>query len=168
MKFDALKLVAVGLCTLVFPVVAFAQERYEIKPCAFSKAPKRATGINLILTLPPGVKLRRGKDHDYLEFRVEHRSNGKVSFLQGMWGPNSTSGRPPKWLTSASRSIELREWRYESREGVDVKGVAEDGTRWRYLGTYGEFLGYEGVSIDAAKFFDSLLDNVCFLAEKRK
>ncbi len=159
---------AIVIGTLFLSTVAFGQERYEIKSCTFSKAPKRAVGVELILSLPPGTKVRRGKDHDYVEFRVEHRSNGKVSILQGMWGPNSSSGRPPARLTTASRSIEMRKWRYESRQGVDVKGVAEDGTRWRYLGTYGEFFGYEGVPVDSARFFDSLLDNVCYLAETRK
>ena len=154
--------------TFILSIVSFSQEPYEVKSCAFTKLPKRSAGTELILILPRGTKLRRAKDHDYLQYWVEHRSNGNVYFLQGMWGPNSTPGRPAERLTKASRSIESRAWTYESRQGVDVKGVAEDGKRWRYLGTYGEFFGYEGVSDDAASFFDSLLDNVCHIANTRK
>lgn len=160
--------VVVVIGKFILSMVSFGQEPYEMKPCAFTKLPKRSAGTEMILSFPRGTKLRRVKDHDYLEFWVEHRSNGKFSFLQGMWGPNSTSGRPSERLTKASRSTEWRAWTYESREGVDVKGVKEDGTRWRYLGTYGEFFAYEGVSDDAARFFDSLLDNVCHLAKTRK
>lgn len=159
---------SVVIGAFILSIVSFSQEPYKVKSCAFTKLPKRSAGTELILILPRGTKLRRAKDHDYLQYWVEHRSNGKVSILQGMWGPNSSSGRPPARLTTASRSIEMRKWRYESRQGVDVKGVAEDGTRWRYLGTYGEFFGYEGVPVDSARFFDSLLDNVCYLAETRK
>lgn len=154
--------------TFILSIVSFSQEPYEVKSCAFTKLPKRSAGTELILILPRGTKLRRAKDHDYLQYWVEHRSNGNVYFLQGMWGPNSTPGRPSERLTEASRSIESRAWTYESRQGVDAKGVAEDGKRWRYLGTYGEFFGYEGVSDDAASFFDSLLDNVCHIANTRK
>ena len=49
----------------------------------------------------------------------------------------------------------------------DVKGVAQDGKRWRYVGMVGASLEYEGASASSARVFDTVLDQLCWNASSR-
>jgi hypothetical protein len=147
----------------LFPALTSAQESYELKPCAFTKMPKGNLGVSLVVRVPKDAKVTKGRDIDYTNFSIEHQTHGNRYFVNGIWGPNATGGKPSQKLVSSSELTEQREWTFGDFQGVDVKGIAENGTYWRYFGMHGESITYEGVPPDVARYFNSLIDKVCFL-----
>jgi len=91
---------------------------------------------------------------------------GKIFSLRTMAGPFCCSGHPLPDLYLNSTTVAERAWivRVGERtfDGLDSRGVAKDGTRWRWVGPLlGEQAEYSGANEQAAKFFDSILDTLC-------
>jgi hypothetical protein len=63
----------------------------------------------------------------------------------------------------AKREVDGITWRFADLEGVDAKGKLANGNYWRYLGQYGESVRYYDVPVEAAAYFDGLLNKACFL-----
>jgi hypothetical protein len=103
-------------------------------------------------------------DIDYAGESVSYAdSSGEYSMvaLEGVL----CCGPPKKGVYRRSRTWSEHSWFFnvdKTRvEGFDVKGVSKDGTYWRWIGTFGGQVRYEGVSEGAAKYFDGILNSMC-------
>jgi len=48
-------------------------------------------------------------------------------------------------------------------DGLDARGVSQDGTYWRWVGPpVGEFAEYKIADSEAARYFDAILDGMCY------
>ena len=140
-----------------------AQKNYSILACNFSKSQK-FVGDRLRLPLPKGSVIKRGRDHDYEEYHIGFGKKKNRVWLSGIFGPNASSGEIPKdWLASSSDIVQ-RIWTSEEDKGVDARGKLANGNYWRYLGRYGESIKYYDVPKDAAEYFDSIIENLCYQA----
>jgi hypothetical protein len=74
-------------------------------------------------------------------------------------GPLWSLGVPKKTLLESSAMIQKREIK---PLGVDYRGVDKKGRKWRFVGKFGETISYENASDAAAKFFDSMIDGMCW------
>ena len=72
----------------------------------------------------------------------------------------ATLGMPPEeWILNAK---EFTERSYKNKGlFTDMRGRANDGTYWRYIGALGESIEYSGLTEEAAKYFDKIIDNAC-------
>ena len=100
---------------------------------------------------------REFHDIDYWgrSYRVKTRS-GRHDLRHGR-GPHWSYGVPPaRYLEQAAE--------YEERTYGDItaaRGVLRDGTRWRYLGVFGESVSYETADAEAARKLDVWMDRAC-------
>lgn len=140
-----------------------AQDRYSIPACTASSASGEAVGGRIKLHLPKGAIVKKGRDVDYSDYAVGFGAKKSRVWMHGIFGPVATSGKvPAEWL-SASVEVTRGTWKFADLEGVDVKGKLANGNYWRYLGQYGESISYHDLPPEAAAYFDSLLNNACFL-----
>jgi hypothetical protein len=102
-------------------------------------------------------------DADYYREIVPFKSRDRKSGLVLWIGSFVSYGRPSYDLYATSTSFEERPWRSGELVGLDVRGVAPDGSRWRWLGprSLGEAAIYEDATDSAAGFFDAILDSMC-------
>ena len=115
------------------------------------------------LSIPETAKPKRGGDIDYVDFSVGYGSENNRRYLEGIFGPNATSGFPfDDWIIS-SNEFSVRTWRNgeASWVGVDVRGRRQDGTHWRYVGSWGFSLSYRDAPREASAFFDRIIDSAC-------
>jgi hypothetical protein len=140
------------------------------KPCGegLSARTHSAVGQEMVLTLPCDAEEPRDYgDVDYFGQIVLFKSDSKTYSLRTMWGPTCCSGHPLADACLSSRSFSERSWPIKLPErridGLDARGVSRDGTYWRWIGPLlGEFVEYKGADLEAAKYFDAILDSVCF------
>jgi hypothetical protein len=73
------------------------------------------------------------------------------------------SGLPIQSLLVKSTSLAVHGWEFKDIVGLDVSGQLDDGTYWRWFGApVADAISYENASLDEAKFFDGVLESVCF------
>lgn len=122
----------------------------------------------MILTLPcDGEPAEQSGDVDFSGYLIPHTSAGKTHYLRTMSGAVCCSGHPLADEYLDSLTLSERGWliKLERRriDGLDARGVATNGTLWRWVGPLlGEFAEYKGVDAEAAKYFDAILDSICF------
>jgi hypothetical protein len=125
-------------------------------------------GFEMLVTLPCDAKKPRAySDVDYSGHVISYTKGGKTHYLRTMSGPTCCSGHPSDDVYLSSRSFIERGWMTELNQrridGLDARGVSMDGTYWRWVGPLlGGFVEYEGVDLDASKYFDAILDSICF------
>ena len=141
-------------------------EPWTILTCARSKSAGKAVGTGALSYLvPKGAILKKFKDVDYGGYRVLRNQDGKLEVLRLVWEVN---GSPFPSQGTINDSV-----RYEHRilklpngtDGIDARGasVSEGGERkWRNAGVMSEFAFYRDVSVESAKYFDAIIDSVCF------
>lgn len=118
-------------------------------------------------TLPPKTESPVPyHDVDYGGEFVSIKIDGKTFSMRTMSGAICCGGRPlPSQYLDSSKIVE-RAWRFKAKgrsfEGMDSRGIASDGTLWRWVGPLiGEQAEYRNANEQAAKFFDSILDTMC-------
>jgi hypothetical protein len=95
------------------------------------------------------------------------KGGGKTYYLRTMSGLTCCSGHPLDDQYLSSQSLNERSWLIKLSQrridGLDARGVSTDGTYWRWVGPLlGEFAEYKGVDSEASKYFDAILDSICF------
>ncbi len=68
---------------------------------------------------------------------------------------------PDKEFVLASKEFSERTWKSGDITGYEIRGVKSDGKWWRRVSFKGGAIAYQGNSEEAAKVFDSLIDNMC-------
>jgi len=120
-------------------------------------------GFSLRLAPPAEASVSKGYDVDYGYFSIGYGPKKQRVWLTGAGdGGLATLGVPPEeWLLN-SREFSVRAFRSGIREGLDIRGQSKDGTYWRHVGVILiESMSYDGVSAEAAAFFDKLIDSAC-------
>lgn len=160
MKLNFIILCTVFLCTSSSMV---AQNQYFLPACDSSSKSGKLVGNRFKLKLPKGATLKKGRDIDYSDYAIGFGPKKKRVWLSGIYGPVATSGKVEADWLSASAEVSQRTWKFADLEGTDAKGKLKNGNYWRYFGMYGESISYYDVPSDAAAYFDSIIDNLCFL-----
>jgi hypothetical protein len=125
-----------------------------------SKAGLLEAGGSLAFRLPAGADVERGRDIDY-GIAILHY--GDHSLIVGD-GPHWSTGLP-----SLEGVVELTERDVMAPWDVSVgeyRGVRADGSHWRYIGLFGATAEYDGADADAASYFDSVLDSLCWVTSQ--
>jgi len=104
---------------------------------------------------------------------LTHRKT--TSVIRSCSGPSSSSGRPGARVDGAigirQRFIILPSGvsvRADEEGPIDLRGVAADGTVWRFIGRTGQVIEYAGVKPGSAGLFDEVLDSLCWRPEERR
>lgn len=116
-----------------------------------------------------GVRTKGGHDDDYWYQYVRYSTN---EYLELGGGPTWGSGFP--WAKALNESVEIRDrdlllprvlepkFRGLIIDGVDVRGTYANGKRWRLVGDSFQTIKYDNASVEAAAFFDSVIEGVCY------
>jgi len=115
------------------------------------------------LLLPKDAVFKQVRDIDYEAWGIGFGSPTNRIELTGYSGLNVGNGEVPREYLTASRKFSRRIWAHNKQRGVDAHGTLKNGRFWRYFGMFGETLGYFNVPVEAAAYFDRVLDSVCFL-----
>jgi hypothetical protein len=130
------------------------------KSCNLASDTKKRVGWRMKVLVPENAKVEHSDDADTDTVRIFFSSDeGLQSMLLGrgpLWG-----GSPPIDIFISSQRIVERELAGD-KPGFDVGVVDEKGRRWRETGFFDESMSYDNVSEKAAKFFDAIIDSMCW------
>jgi hypothetical protein len=159
-----LKFLLISYLLLICSCIStLAQSQYSIPACNFSKSQK-FVGDRLRLPLPKGAIVKKGRDIDYEDYYIGFGKKKNRVWMEGIYGPFGSSGKVSEdWLSSSSDIIK-RTWKSDKDKGVDIKGKLANGNYWRYIGRFGEAIHYYNVPKDAAEYFNSIMENLCYQA----
>ena len=115
---------------------------------------------------PDGVSLS-SKSYDHEFYLTWQR--GTASVRLG-YGPHMTEGLPLPAVVAELHDVDDRDLRLAVDPPdvladvrlADFRGVHRSGTRYRYVGMFGEYFEYGGLSAEDAAFFDRMLDAMCY------
>ncbi|HZQ91184.1 MAG TPA: carboxypeptidase-like regulatory domain-containing protein [Terriglobales bacterium] len=143
--------------------VLVPESEWRVPPC---EGRKGTFGHYLKLPRPSRMKTVRGRDVDYEGAAISFRDKEtrKQYWLTVLWGGMAYAGRPAENKYFQARSFATRLWVSGETIGLDVSGIDADSTRWRTVGPLygGSVAWYEGVSEEAARFFDAVMDGMCW------
>ena len=108
--------------------------------------------------------MKKGYDVDYGWYCVSFASQSTAVLSDGygpMWGGLSVVNEYRKESASTTERTLVVE-NGKPNGGVDLKGRLKNGNYWRLFGFGWETIGYKDVSENAANYFDSIIDNVCY------
>jgi hypothetical protein len=137
-------------------------------PCGTGTRTRRAIGYEMLLNVPCDSKDSQAySDIDYSGDVLSYNTGNATYYLRTMAGAWCCAGHPLAGQYLNSRSFTERAWliNWKGRriDGLDARGVSHDGTYWRWVGPLvGELAEYNGADSEAAKYFDAILDGICF------
>jgi hypothetical protein len=146
--------------------------RIELKPITSSrripvcrpKAPrgKPFSGVNLQVKPPAsgasGPFRRNNETHWYV------KRNGQTLHLVN--GVEWHSGLPNEQLLKSSRQLAVRRWLHGDSVVLDVTGQTAGGKRWRWIGApLFDAIEYSGADLSAARYFDRLMESLCYAVQ---
>lgn len=119
-------------------------------------------GELMAFTLPKGAKVVRGRDIDYSIVGVEF----KGSAVHLGWGPNWSWGLPSPAFFKGISKVDERDLEFHPDVPIaEYKGIRSNGKYFRRIGMFGETIEYEDASKEAAAFFDTIIDSLCWTRE---
>jgi len=159
---------AVGDSNIVMP--RDGKATWQIPSCAGVKERKaKELGGKLRISLAKGIRTKGGHDVDYWYQYVQYST---TEYLQLGGGPTWSTGLPGAKALRDSVEISDRDlvlprvlepnFRGLIIDGVDVRGTYANGRRWRFVGDAFQTIKYDNASIEAAAFFDSVIEGVCY------
>lgn len=100
-------------------------------------------------------------DDDYVSAFIRYR-NAVLTVGQG---PHWSDGLPLRGELAALQSFVERDvlLPYIDDTAAEYTGIEEGGTFYRFIGYFGWTIVYSGADMEAAKFFDELLANTCWV-----
>lgn len=149
----------------IFLEVEKEESKLKIPECS-QKLKGKNVGVNIKLFVPKGFSSQKGKDIDYVDFRI-FSEKGNNYWLGGIAGPNATGGYPKEDWINSSNQINSRSIVNEMRViGWDFNGKTEDGKSWRYIQIWDEAIYYLVDTIEAKMAFDEIINNSCSTIER--
>ena len=122
--------------------------------------PRCKAGAGTAFQLPLAGEGRPFHDVDYNGRTYTVKTSSGKHYLRHGYGPMWGVGEPLPHYLQVSRSY--AETTYAGRANITAaRGELADGTRWRFLGTFGETISYQTKDGEAARRFDLMLDGVC-------
>jgi hypothetical protein len=130
--------------------------------CNASEDRKSRVGWHMKVSIPDGTKIERNSDIDSDSISIIYLSpKGYESMLIGT-GPLWGGGVPPIHFFISHKEIQERELLAGERSAIDFRVIDMDGRGWREIGFFTESISYSNVSGQAAAFFDSIIDTMCW------
>jgi len=128
--------------------------------CDASPEGKKRVGWKMKLLIPKRARVEEIRGDDvfcrYIFWGYE-KDDEKMEICSG---PLWLVTMPPKDLLMSSSATQERY--HPDREAFDYRGLGKEGNRWRYAGWLEETIEYRNASEQAANFFDSIIDNICW------
>jgi hypothetical protein len=118
---------------------------------------------SLIIYTPDSVTVSKNSDVDHTDAYIRPKRVAAQESIHVMFGPNVSSGAPPKVCIISSARLSARSWRTQSGEleDLDFRGQTADGRQWRWINFQLGFVSYHAVSKNSAELFDRLIDQMC-------
>jgi hypothetical protein len=130
-------------------------------PACSSTDKSTRVGVGFMVTVPENVVVKkddqRFEDGGYL---FGYRSGKQIEVLINWWG--STSLEPEDKYLLESREFSQRTWVSGEKWGYEFRGTMLDGKVWRRIAIRNGAITYQGNTKEAAKVFDSMIDEMCF------
>ena len=128
-------------------------------PPACSPNSVRRFGEIMMFTAPPGARLHTTSDVDYRSVAVLSRG----SALEFGTGPHGTYGLPVVRILEAMMLVQERDVQTPWGDpGAEYRGIRANGKHWRAVYLFGESISYDDADAIAAKYFDGIIDSLCF------
>lgn len=131
-----------------------------ILACSETRTNGRRLGWLLRVPVPRGASVERSRGLHGAGWNIKVRSKKRRIKLNGYGGQYAHS-YPSDDLILTATELTIQTWRSGKEEGVDLRGRASDGTRWRYFAVFGEEVQYSGVSDEEANMLDNIIDGAC-------
>lgn len=136
---------------------ASTQSAWFPPTCAPARLPQ--FGETMMFTAPIGVRLHTTTDIDYRTVAIRFRG----STLEFGTGAHWTNGLPVVQVFEAMVLVHERDvhtpW---GDPAAEYRGVRRDGKHWRAVYSLGQSISYDHADAIAAKYFDSIIDSLCF------
>jgi hypothetical protein len=117
-------------------------------------------GHKMKILIPKGTLIKRNPCDDACTWKIFYgpKKNQEIMGIGSgaMWG---AMWAPKKFLISSS--VTQERYRLDGY-AFDYRGFDKEGRRWRFTGWFNETIEYSNASDRAAKFFDSIIDNMCW------
>jgi hypothetical protein len=159
--------VSLILVLLAFAAFTWAEDSKGerlIPNCAATNVEgKRVRTGRLSYVVPKHAIVKQIKDIDYREYRVLRSEQGKWEGLTIFLGDGS-----PYSICSAARHQTLR--LSDGRKGVDARCSSSTNggnEASRSTGFMNEYAYYDSVSAESAKYFDSIIDSMCYEPQRK-
>jgi hypothetical protein len=155
-----------ALNSLTAPVI---MQPASERPRALSECPasvkkdKRQFGATLRVALPREAKIKsstRAESEDYSILAVGHRVDWMILGAGAHW----SYGLPDLKLWKAFVTFEERDITVDDPlvTIADYSGMLRDGSHFRFIGIVGQSISYTDASVDAAAYFDNILETLCW------
>ena len=155
-------IVVIALATIPFAALVLAGYRGVWIPetCASVLGPESIKGHRMAFTLPSGVAARASNDVDY-QMRVICYKRRCMRFG---WGPTWSGVTLPAEMLADLQGIRKRVVlaRNFFPIGTEYRGSRADGTRFRFVTTFGESIDYDRSDNESAAAFDKTIDSLCW------
>ena len=135
------------------------EESWTPPRCTPAQEKLSRIGWKMKVLPPTNAALLNIQDDDYEVIKIGYGSGQNREWLTIGKGALWSLGIPNKKLLESSISIEKRE---RKPYGADYRGIQENGKRWRFVGFIGESITYTNASEEVARYFDSIIDGVCW------
>jgi hypothetical protein len=114
-----------------------------------------------------GLRVNAGRQRYEGPVYGEHDSHWYFKFSQNtlhiVEGYAWHSGLPLESTLTSSEGIKIRGWVFGETVGLDLSGKTREGKRWRWVGApIALAIEYSDTSEDAADYFDSIVETMCF------
>lgn len=154
------KIVALAISRLEVTMEAGNRTLWEVPACSPTDKSTRV-GIGFMVKVPKNVMVRkddkRFEDGGYL---FGYRMGEQVEVLINWWG--STSLEPEDKYLLESEQFSQRMWMSGEKWGYEFRGTLSNGKIWRRIAIRNGAITYQGNAKEAAKVFDSIIDDMCF------
>lgn len=134
----------------------------EVPTCTNAKIKgRRIATRRLRYVVPKNAVVKKIKDVDYAEYRVFLEKNGRWEALHLFsWG----NGTPDSLCSAApSRPLQLP----DGTKGHDARCTKVEKKESRSTGFPSEYAYYDSASPESAKYFDAIIESMCYAPRKK-
>jgi len=159
--FKTITKVIFGELTQLDVIMQPGDNSWRLGICGASDDHARA-GWHMKVLIPQNACIIRGFDVDYHYINIYFKSGNVLESMRLGTGPLWGGGSPSIHLLLSAKEIQERELVAKNQTGIDFRFLDRDGGRWRETGFFSESILYSNVSEQAAAFFDSIIDTMCW------
>jgi hypothetical protein len=139
--------------------------KWIVPACSNARTGNRLIGHGDVrFSIPKGTKLKKHYAEDASSYSV-YFSKHSLPVELGWAAISSPYAHDDYWILKSAHFGERWIKNLSNQPlGVDAEGEARDGKRWRRAALWDVTASYDGISAEAAKSYDALIDSACLLA----
>jgi hypothetical protein len=124
------------------------------------KKDKRQAHMSLRVSLPREAKIKASADVDYQILAVGYHVDWMILGSGGHW----SNGLPVLKVWKQLVTVEERDIIIDNSSDTisDYSGLLQNGSHYRFIGTFGQSISYGDASLETAAYFDRLLETLCW------